>query len=290
MIDLHLHSNYSDGIDSPEELVDKSLSLGLKAIALTDHDTIEGIRKFLRYAEIKEIIAITGIEISIRHEPKREIEDVHIIGLNIDPESNELISTLNRQKEGRFKQKKDICNRLREEFGYNITFEEAKSIAGESSVGRPHIVEILTKNNPEKIKAFSRNELFKMISLGGKAYVDRDVELNLEESTELIKASGGIPILAHPGIYEISNPKKFIQMCVTAGIIGIEIEYTYSKNRPYHNTPRASWAQQYFPSYYNDLADKMNLIKSGGSDYHGVKKNIKIGDANVPDKYLEFLV
>ena len=152
MIDLHLHSNCSDGLDSPSQLIEIALSRNIRAIALTDHDTIDGIQKFLSYGEDKDIITISGIEISIRHEPKREIEDVHIIGLNIDSTSPQLIKILNQQKEGRFEQKRQICKRLRDEFGYNITFNEVKAIAGKNSVGRPHIVEVMIKNNPDKIK------------------------------------------------------------------------------------------------------------------------------------------
>ena len=287
MIDLHLHSNKSDGSDSPSKLIDKALALKIKAIALTDHDNIEGVKEFLSYGEDKDIIVLPGIEISIRHEPEREIEDVHIVGLNIDYNSTKLINTLKKQKDGRLKQKEQICTRLKEELGYNITYEEVKSIAGSDIVGRPHIVEIMIKNNPDKIKGKTKNDLFKMISLGGTAYVDREYELNLEESIEIINSAGGIPIIAHPGIYKVSNRSKFIEFCVNAGIKGIEIEYTYSKNRPFYNTEKAEWAQKYFPDFYRKLAKKFNLVKSGGSDYHGGKKGIKICEANVPEKYLK---
>jgi len=287
MIDLHLHSNKSDGSDSPSQLIDKALELKIKAIALTDHDTINGVQEFLSYGEEKDIIVLPGIEISIRHDPEREIEDVHIVGLNIDYNSTKLINILKQQEEGRLKQKEQICNRLREEQGYKITYEEIKSVAGSNIIGRPHIVQIMIRNNPDKIKGKTRNELFKMISLGGIAYVDREFELNFEESIDLINAAGGIPIIAHPGIYEVSNRSKFIEFCVNAGIKGIEIEYPYSKNRPFYNTEKAEWAQEYLPGFYRKLADNFKLIKSGGSDYHGGNKGIKIGDANVPDKYLK---
>ena len=287
MIDLHLHSTASDGTDTPSQLIERAIDLKLKAIAITDHDTIDGIEQFLSFGESKEIIAIPGIEISIRHEPKRELIDIHIIGLNIDYTSYKLIKTIKDQIKGRLEQKKAICNRLRKEFGYNITFEEVVKNAGSKVLGRPHIVEIIKKNNPEKVKGKNKEELFKMISIGGTAYVDRKVELNLEESIELIKSVGGIPILAHPGIYSVSDRVKFIEMCLDAGIKGIEVEYTYAKNRPYFGTDKSNWAQNYFPEYFRKIANKYNLIKSGGSDYHGGRKNIIIGEANVPDKYLK---
>ncbi|MFX1427689.1 MAG: PHP domain-containing protein [Promethearchaeota archaeon] len=287
MIDLHLHSNGSDGLDSPSQLINKALKLNLKAIALTDHDTIAGIGEFLSFAEEQEIIAIPGIEISVRHEPKRQLIDVHIIGLNIDINSTKLNTAINEQIKGRIKQKEAICKRLRNEYGFNISFNEVKIIARNSVVGRPHIVEIMIKNNPEKVKGKSKDELFKMISIGGKAFVDREIELNFEESIELIKAAGGIPILAHPGIHEVPNRVKFIELFIAAGIEGLEVEYTYSKNRPFYETDKAQWAQKFLPSYYRKIAEKYNLIKSGGSDYHGGKKGIKIGEANVPDIYLK---
>jgi len=290
MIDLHLHSSTSDGSLTPSQLIEEALNLKLKAIAITDHDTIAGVKEFLSFGELKKIIVIPGIEISIRHEPIRELIDVHIIGLNLDHSSIRLINTIDDQIKGRLEQKKAICKRLRDEFGYDISFEEVKANAGNNVVGRPHIVEIMTKNNPKKVVGKTKNELFKMISIGGAAFVDREVELNLEESIELIKSAGGIPILAHPGIYEVSDRIKFIEMCIKAGIEGIEVEYTYTKNRPFYGTDKANWAQNYFPEYFRKIADKYNLVKSGGSDYHGGKKGIKIGSANVPDDYLKSFI
>lgn len=288
MIDLHLHSNCSDGLDTPTQLIDKAINLDIKAIALTDHDNIDGIAKFLSYGEDKDIITIPGIEISIKHEPERNIRDVHIVGLNIDHQSSALHDTLQMQLKGRINQKKAICRRLREELGYNISFSEVREVASGNSIGRPHIVEIMIKNNPSKVKGKTKNELFKMISLGGIAYVHRDFELNLEEAIELIKKSKGTPIIAHPGVYEIEDRKAFVKMCLDAGVEGIEIEYTYDKNRPYYRNPeKAKWAKNYFPDYFSKLADELDLIKSGGSDYHGGKKEIKIGDAQVPNEYLK---
>jgi hypothetical protein len=286
MIDLHLHSNKSDGLDSPKELVKKASELQLRAIAITDHDTIDGVEEFLSAGEKKRIITIPGIELSIKHEPQREIKDVHIVGLNIDHHSSQLIKALELQMQGRLQQKKAICERLNNEFDYNITYKEVKAIAESNSVGRPHIVEIMIKNNPDKVRDKSKDQLFKMISLGGEAYVDRQYEVTLEESINLINKANGIPILAHPGVYEVSDREEFVKMCIDAGIKGIEIEYPYNKNRPFYGTDKANWAQKFLPKYYKNLALKYNLIKSGGSDYHGGKKGIKIGEVNVPDEYL----
>ncbi len=290
MIDLHLHSTASDGSDKPSQLINQAIDLKLKAIAITDHDTITGVREFLSFGELKDLIVIPGIEFSIRHEPKRELIDVHIIGLNIDYTSTKLNNIINAQINGRLEQKKAICRRLKNEFGYDISFEEVQSITGSQVVGRPHIVEIMKKNNPEKLQGKSKNELFKMISIGGSAYVDREVELTLEESVELINSVGGIPILAHPGIYNVVDYRKFIEMCIDTGIKGIEVEYTYAKNRPYVGTDKSDWAQNYFPDYFQKIANRYNLIKSGGSDYHGSKKDIIMGEANVPNKYLKSFI
>jgi len=238
MIDFHLHSTSSDGLDTPSQLIDKAIELNLKAIALTDHDTIIGLEEFISYGEEKDLIVIPGIEISIRHEPERELIDVHIIGLNIDYQSIKFIKAIEVQIKGRIEQKKAICARLRNELEFDITFEEVRAIAGGKIIGRPHIVEIMIKNNPHLIEGKSKNDLFKMISVGGPAYVDREVELNFEESIGLIKAADGVSILAHPGIYDVSDRAKFIEFCANTGIEGIEIEYTYSKNRPYYETDK----------------------------------------------------
>ena len=115
MIDFHLHSTSSDGLDTPSQLIDKAIELNLKAIALTDHDTIIGLEEFISYGEEKDLIVIPGIEISIRHEPERELIDVHIIGLNIDYQSIKFIRAIEVQIKGRIEQKKAICARLRNE-------------------------------------------------------------------------------------------------------------------------------------------------------------------------------
>ena len=201
-----------------------------------------------------------------------------------------LIKTLKQQLEGRLKQKEDIVKRLSEEFEYNITYEEVKQVAGGKTIGRPHIVQVMIENNPDKVTGKTKNELFKMISIGGIAYVDREFELNLEESIDLINATGGIPIMAHPGIHLVEDRAKFAEFLINTGIKGIEIEYPYAKNRPWENTDKKEWAQSYLPDFYRSLADKFNLIKSGGSDYHGGKKGIKIGEANVPDQYLKSFI
>lgn len=290
MIDLHLHSNHSDGSDTPAQLIDKALKLKLRAIAITDHDTIDGVREFLSYGEDKQIILVPGIEISIRHEPKRELIDVHIVGLNLDYNSPKLLKTLKQQLEGRLKQKENIVKRLKDELNYNITYEEVKQAAGGKTIGRPHIVQVMIQNNPEKVEGKTKNELFLMISIGGVAYVDREFELNLEESIDLINAAGGVPIVAHPGIHLVENRAEFIELFVNAGIKGIEVEYTYTNNRPWVNTDKKEWAQGFLPDFFRKQAENFNLIKSGGSDYHGGKKGIKIGDANVPDHYIKSFI
>ncbi|MFX1236889.1 MAG: PHP domain-containing protein [Promethearchaeota archaeon] len=287
-----MHSHFSDGLDSPSQLIEKALASkhDIKAIALTDHDSIEGVKEFLDYGEDKDIIVLPGVEISIKDDPKREIKDVHVIGLNIDYSSSKLNNELKLQLKGRIKQKEKICKRLRDELGFKIRFQEVQKSAGGNSIGRPHIVDILIKNNSEKVKNYTKDKLFEMISVGGIAHFPRDFELTIEEAAESIKSAGGVPILAHPGIYEVQDRSLFVAMCVDAGIKGIEIEYTYDKNRPFLGTEKASWAKKFFPELFGKIAIKYDLIKSGGSDYHGGKKNIFIGDAGVPDAYLKRLI
>ena len=121
MIDFHLHSTSSDGLDTPSQLIDKAVNLNLKAIALTDHDTILGLEEFISYGEEKNLIVIPGIEVSIRHEPKRDLIDIHIIGLNIDFQSVKFINSIELQIKGRTEQKKAICERLKNELEFDIS-------------------------------------------------------------------------------------------------------------------------------------------------------------------------
>jgi len=287
MIDLHLHSKFSDGTDTPSELVDKALKLNLKAIALTDHDTVAGLEDFLSYGSEKGLHVIPGIELSVANEKNNPNRDVHVIGLNIDFRSSEFIRVLEKQASARFEQKKAIVSRLREEFGYDITFAEVQELAGSKSIGRTHIVKVLVKNNKDEFVDTPRTERYQFIGSGGPAYVPRTFKTNLKDAIDLIKIANGIPILAHPGMYATPCNEEFVKVCVEKGIQGIEVEYTYDKNRPFVGTDKAQWARSTLPGYYAKIADKYALIKSGGSDYHGLNKEyIEMGDAKIPDKYL----
>lgn len=287
MIDLHIHSSASDGSDTPSELVDKAIKLGLRAIALTDHDTIDGVSEFLTHGEDKDIITIPGIEISIKDDPLLNLKDVHVVGLNINHLSKMLTDGLEKQLEGRINQKRKITRRLRTELGYEITFADVKQQAKGKTIGRPHIVKALMEKNPEILDQKSLEDLYQMISTGGVAHVVRDFEFTLEQAIQLISDAEGIPILAHLGIYEGAEHREFLNVFLKAGIKGVEVEFPYSKNRPWANSEKASWADNFFPSYFSQLADKYSLIKSGGSDYHGINKEVKLGEANVPDEYLK---
>lgn len=255
-IDLHIHTNASDGSMSPTEVVRYAASKGLAAIAITDHDTIEGVEQALSEGIYSGIEVVPGIEISVEF----EIE-LHILGYYIDIDSNELLHTLKRLNDFRYQRNPQIINILND-MGFDITMEEVIAKAQGSVVGRPHIAGVMV----EKGYVGSIDEAFeKFLGRGRPAFVKKR-RLTPLEGIELIHKAGGLAVLAHPIYLERENIalevllKKFIEY----GLDGIEAYY-----------PEYTEATQ---QKYLSLAQKYRLFVTGGSDFHGDNKpEIELG-------------
>ena len=255
-VDFHAHSTCSDGTLTPTQLVKHAEEQGLFAFALTDHDSVDGIKEALLEAEKCRINFIPGIEFSAADDT-----ETHIIGLFIDPENEVLLSTINKLKNSRRRRMEDICQKLRG-LGFDITHKEALSIAGGNFVGRAHIARLMVeKGYCETVK-----ECFnKYIGLGKPAYSEKN-ELTAEEAVRAIRASGGLAFLAHLNQtgYDIQRLEELLVKLKNAGLTGIE---------------------GYYPEYtpeqiadYRALALKLKLAVSGGSDFHAdMKPHIRIG-------------
>ena len=262
--DLHLHSTASDGQYTPTELVRLALGEGLRAIALTDHDTTDGIDEALKAAQGTALTVIPGVEISTDVPGKYE---VHILGYYIDHRYVPLQERLRSMRESRLSRARKMWERLGQ-IGCPVSWERVLALAGDGSVGRPHIAQaLLEAGYVESVQdAFQR-----YVGLGALAYIPRP-KLLPQQAVQLILAAGGLPVLAHP-----SKVIQHIPALVKAGLVGLEVYYN-----------RYPEAEQRFLA---GLAQKCNLIATGGSDFHGpqVLDTISMGEANVPWSTVEQL-
>lgn len=248
MIDLHTHSTFSDGTYTPEELVGICAEAGLTAVALTDHDTVAGIPRFMAACAEAGIKGIEGVEISA---------DVgkggmHMLGYCIDPASESLEALLVRIREGRSIRNLEILENLNRA-GLELTYEEVQSFAGENLVGRPHFAQAMQARGYVK----SKNEAFgRYLARGQKGYADR-FRLSPEDSISAIKGAGGLAVLAHPFTLDLAGTmqESFIAELASYGLDGIEVYYSE------HNPTQVD--------VYRDLAQKHGLLLTGGSDFHG---------------------
>ena len=267
-VDLHTHSTASDGRLSPAEVIRKSAEAGLSIIAITDHDTVDGIVPALEAAKtFPWLKVIPGVEIST-DVPEGE---VHVLGYFIDYTSPELQASLRRMRNSRQERAKRMIAKLGN-LGLPIEWERVKEIAGGGSIGRPHLAQAML----EKGHIASFKEAFtKYIGGGGPAYVERD-KMTPVEAVELILQANGLPVLAHP--LTINDPETIIIELKAAGLVGIEAYY-----------------DGYTAEEINrlvSLAERHSLIATGGSDYHGLDDSTEtmIGGADVPIESAEQLI
>ncbi|MHA1739909.1 MAG: PHP domain-containing protein [Candidatus Heimdallarchaeota archaeon] len=247
-VDLHVHSNASDGTYTPKQIVKYAAKKGLTAVALTDHDTISGIKEGLRAARRAGIELIPGVEFST------EIgsESFHIVGLYIDHKKKALIDLTKEIGNSRELRSKKIIAKINDmNAGPKIVFEEVNALA-DGVIGRPHIASILI----EKGYAKSIEEVFaKYLNRGAPGYVPR-FKLTPKEAVHILKKNGATPILAHPCyVSDKFDLKEFLIEHQKEGLEGIEVYY------PSHS-PRQT-------KFFRNLAEELGLLMSGGSDCHG---------------------
>lgn len=250
-IDLHVHSNCSDGSFTPKELVDYAVQKGLKAMALTDHDTIDGIEETMEYAKDKPIEIIPGIEYSTEYNGR----DVHIVGLFIDYTSPVFLDYLERFQQSRTDRNHKLCANL-QSAGIVITYEALLDAFPNAVITRAHYAKFLLDKGYVK----SRNEAFDKYLGDNTPYFVHREKITPEEVIEVTRRAGGIPVLAHPTLYGLGNEQLdlLIKRLKAAGLMGIETFYsTYSP------------AEE---RKIKELAKKHRLLQSGGSDFHGENK------------------
>jgi 3',5'-nucleoside bisphosphate phosphatase len=257
LADLHVHTTCSDGTYSPSEVVELARAKGLKGIAITDHDTIDGMCEALEEGNKSGIEVIPGVEMSVRYKNG----EIHILGYDIDPKNQSLVSQLTQLKQSREERNPEIVERLRS-FGFDLEYREVKAIAGQATVGRPHIAQVLMK------KGYVANiaEAFELyLKEGAPAFVPRTT-LEPEKAIGLILGAGGIPVLAHP--FRINGGLEATEMLlsnlVQSGLVGIETFYST------HDSSEVELCTK--------LARRFGLLMTGGSDFHGENKpGIELG-------------
>jgi len=289
-VDLHLHSTASDGTATPTELVVAAKSLGLAAIALSDHDSIGGVREAMAAGAEHGVEVLPSVEIGIAHDPDRGLVEVDVHGYLVDPENEELTGVLDRLQVAK-NRKLDRQIAVLAENGMPIDRNEVLAIANGDTVRRPHIWKVLHEHHPD----LAAEEFFDRTSFGGDWHVTKEFSLTLEECVALVERAGGVPVLAHPGAYNATFAKTgelidpavddAIRLCAGAGMKGIEVYYTYDKNRPFYNAEPLITKGELgtLIAHYEEMAESLGLLRTGGTDYHGTSKpQISIGEIDVP--------
>ena len=252
LIDLHTHSTCSDGLLSPVELVDLARTAGLRALALTDHDTVDGIGEALEHGRSIGLEVVAGLEVSAWHDHI----PMHILGYCFDPGHAGLRERLERVQQGRHERNVRIVEKLRQ-LGIDVSMELLGEISGRGQTGRPHIARMLVELGavPTVELAFTR-----YLRRGAAAYMER-FRYRADEAIAMIGEAGGVAVLAHPSAIDPApaSLEEVLAGLKRAGLTGIEALY------PGHSAKTVRQLRR--------LAEKLDLLITGGSDFHGDRRS-----------------
>ena len=262
--DLHVHTCHSDGTYTPVQLVKEALMRGISALAIVDHDTTEAIAEALAEAQGEDLEIIPGIELTAQHEN----QEIHILGYFLDYRNKELLEKLKLVRLNRIERVYKIIENL-EGMGLRLNSDTVFNISGKATVGRMHIARALVKDG---LVGSTAEAFRKYIGDKSPAYV-LGFRLSVPEAIKLIHTAGGVAVLAHP--YMLHNDALIAEF-TGYGLEGIEVHY------PEHS--------QAMVNFYLDLAKKLNLLVTGGTDFHGsAKPQIKLGMIKIPLELVEKL-
>lgn len=272
--DLHIHTLYSDGVFSPEKIVDTAIDVGLQAIALTDHDNVLSYQVAKDYLkkENKEdkIEIIQGIEVNTLYNNY----EIHILGYFMDVNNSDFQNLLKIQQQARVKQTKEIISLLSKKEGIKIKFDDIKKqVAEGGSIGRPHIAKAITNagGTSSVIEAYA-----KYIHEDSPVYVQRKT-VTPQDAVEIIYDAGGVPVIAHP--HDIDIAESLIKELMQYGLRGIEA---------YHRKHSPACVE-----YFSSMAEELGLIVTGGSDFHApniMNGQIILGKNFVPEWVYDKLI
>jgi predicted metal-dependent phosphoesterase TrpH len=262
--DLHLHTQFSDGTFTPEELVLRAQKQGLACIALTDHDTVEGCERAAAACAAVNMEFISGSELTAEHEDT----EVHVLGYFLDTKNQVLLKRIGEFQAVRQNRINEMCAALNKQ-GIPLKAEAVFALANCKSPGRPHVARALVK---EKLISNLDEAFERYLKKGRPAWVPK-TKMSALESVELIHQAGGLAVMAHPGL---NRTDEIIPDLVAAGLDGIECFHTK------HSTVMSE--------RYLEIAEKYNLLVTGGSDCHGFsKKQPLIGTVKLPYDHVERL-
>ncbi len=269
-VDLHIHTSYSDGVFSPEKIVDTAIDAGLGAIAITDHDNILSYNLAIEYANDKSLEIIPGVEINTLYKGY----EVHILGYFMDLNNSDFQKLLKTQQQARTKQTKEILTLLAKKEGIKIPFDNiVKQVAEGGSIGRPHIAKAITNagGTSSVIEAYN-----KYINDDSNVYVQRKT-VSPFDAVEVIYDAGGIPVFAHP--YDVDIADNLTKEMMNFGLRGLEA---------YHRKHSPAIIE-----YFSTLAEKYGLIVTGGSDFHApnpLNGNVILGKNFIPEWIYDELI
>lgn len=247
LADLHTHTTFSDGLLTPEELFIKAKEYGIKAISITDHDTIEGNIGARNIAKKYGIDFIEGIEMSCFDSQ----DEYHILGYGIDINNSDLLNHLAEFKKSRAERAEMMTQKLHQ-IGINIDFNAVVDKAGEAPIARPHIAQVIVESG---YVSTTKDAFNLYIGDRGPAYAVKAI-FQVEKAIKLINNAGGVAVIAHPGYFV--QQKKLFQF-IEAGLDGIEV------NHPLHT--------EKLRREYHSIANQYWLLETGGSDFHGDRPN-----------------
>ena len=247
-IDLHTHSNRSDGTFEPAEVVRLAAERGLDVVALTDHDTTDGLAEALATGVEVGVEVVPGVEFSAEYERT----SIHVLCYWMDVESAELQAELQRLRDDRFRRGELMVEKL-QDLGFDISFQRVRDIAGGENIVRPHVAQAMVEAG---VVATEKEAFDLWIADGRPAHVAKHA-LDPVDAVGLIRSAGGVCVLAHPGMWgdESSVPEVLIERMTAAGMGGLEADH------PDHDEDKRG--------HYRALAERLGVVPTGGSDCHG---------------------
>lgn len=275
MIDLHAHSNRSDGKDSPAELVRLAREAGVRILAITDHDTTDGWEEAITAARGQGIGLVPGIEVSTRAKIGLRSISVHILAYLPDPNHPGLAQELAKTRNSRIGRAKEMVQRLSED--YPISWQDVEDqLSPGATVGRPALADALVAKGIVP----NRSAAFESILHRSSPYYVSDYSVDTELAIRLIREAGGVSVMAHPlidfpaGKSELDLPLKHFEQMISAGLDGFEVDH--------RSVP------EFAKDLLRELAFKHNLIVTGSSDYHGLgAKENQLGENSTDPTQLE---
>lgn len=273
MIDLHTHSIYSDGTNTPAELVAMAEQRGLTALALTDHDTVGGLKDLFKAAKSSTVEVVPGIELSAECDKGT----MHILGYYMDPECPTLRKKMGKVRDGRKERNREILKKLNK-LGYVLLWSEVKDLSGADVVGRPHFAEALVQRGYVN----NRKAAFDLLLAKGRPGYAERYRYSAAECIELIHNAGGVAVLAHPATLYLKDDKMRAKLEELKGYGLDGLEVYYAEHQPENIRKFSKWAEEF------------GFICTGGTDFHGantpdLKLGTGFGQLRVPDEALAAL-